>query len=313
MNTRMTMNDEIFSYISGYLKKEDAARTAQPHLIVGESGSGKTFLLKRLAAGIEQESGGILYPALIDGRSLFSTDDIWRNCARRIRVDEGTAVFDNILSWQKTQMRRVVLLIDDIQYYFDRTDDEEQFKLRGNLNRPGAPVIIAASAKVPSSVTDYSAAFFDGFRISYIKPLSTSEIIEFATGNAGTQRLLALMSYLPKTPRSVFTASGILEVSGNPENDIPLLKQFSAMYCRTKYDGCVMQAQKILSVLANMKDGGTLRDIRTATGQNSGDVSPYLKSMVDRGLIIKESKPQRGGRYFIADPLLKLWLQEDAA
>lgn len=73
-----------------------------------------------------------------------------------------------------------------------------------------------------------------------------------------------------------------------------------------------MQAQKILSVLANMKDGGTLRDIRTATGQNSGDVSPYLKSMVDRGLIIKESKPQRGGRYFIADPLLKLWLQEDA-
>ena len=59
-----------------------------------------------------------------------------------------------------------------------------------------------------------------------------------------------------------------------------------------------------------MEDGGTLQDIREMTGDDNGRLSPYLKLMADKGLVGKEAKVVRGGRYTIADPLLKLWLRE---
>ena len=70
----------------------------------------------------------------------------------------------------------MVLLVDNMQYYFNRTEGSEHFSLRGKLNRPGAPVIMATSDKVLSAFTDYNAAFFDGFKISYMRPLAMSDV-----------------------------------------------------------------------------------------------------------------------------------------
>lgn len=65
--------------IFSYLLKEDMDKIAQPNLIIGENGSGKTTLLKRMYFSIEN-SGKQLKPVFIDGKSLFSTDDIWKCC-----------------------------------------------------------------------------------------------------------------------------------------------------------------------------------------------------------------------------------------
>lgn len=259
---------------------------------------------------IEERLGASLRPVLIEGKMLFSTDDIWRHCASCLQIHGGSAAFEDILSWQKEHSCRVVLLVDNMQYYFNRTEGSEHFSLRGKLNRPGAPVIMATSDKVLSAFTDYNAAFFDGFKISYMSPLAMSDVQAAVPRGTDMGRLEKLLSCLPRTPRSLVVAMGILSVSNDSRTDAALLRDWISPYCQARYDECVGQVQKILSALAQMEDGGTLQDIRERTGDDNGRLSPYLKLMVDKGLVDKEAKVVRGGRYTIADPLLKLWLRE---
>ena len=306
----LTINDGLIASFFDYLKREDVGKSAQPHLIVGGSGSGKTFLLRKLSVMIEERLGASLRPVLIEGKMLFSTDDIWRHCASCLQIRGGSAAFEDILSWQKEHSCRVVLLVDNMQYYFNRTEGSEHFSLRGKLNRPGTPVIMATSDKVLPAFTDYNAAFFDGFKISYIRPLEMSDVQAVVAQGTDMGRLEKLLSFLPRTPRSLLVVMGILSVSNDSRTDAALLRDWISPYCQARYDECVGQVQKILSALAQMEDGGTLQDIREMTGDDNGRLSPYLKLMVDKGLVDKEAKVVRGGRYTIADPLLKLWLRE---
>lgn len=289
----VVINNDIFTSIFNYLLKEDRDKIAQPNLIIGENGSGKTSLLKRMYFSIEN-SGKQLKPVFIDGKSLFSTDDIWKFCPLQ---DDS---------------RRTVLLIDNIQYYFERTDNTEQYNLRGKLNKAGAPILIATSDKVLPAFTDYESAFFEGMKISYIRPLAVADYSMFVGNETDMTRLENLMSYLSKTPRSVQIAAKIIEDSTSPETDIMLLIDYFSFYYQAKYDGYVVQIQRILSAIARAEDGVSLQEIRQMTGQDNGKISPYLKLMADRKIIDKTSKTQRGGIYTIADPLFRLWLQTNA-
>jgi hypothetical protein len=289
----VVINNDIFTSIFNYLLKEDRDKIAQPNLIIGENGSGKTSLLKRMYFSIEN-SDKQLKPVFIEGKNLFSTDDIWKFCPLQ---DDS---------------RRTVLLIDNIQYYFERTDNAEQYNLRGKLNKAGAPILIATSDKVLPAFTDYESAFFEGLKISYIRPLAIADYSMFVGNEADMARLENLMSYLPKTPRSVQIAAKIIEDSTSPETDIMLLIDYFFFYYQAKYDGYVVQIQRILSAIARAEDGVSLQEIRQMTGQDNGKISPYLKLMSDRKIIDKTSKTQRGGIYSIVDPLFRLWLQTNA-
>ncbi len=288
----VAINNDIFTSVFNYLQKEDNNKIAQPNLIIGESGSGKTTLLKRLYFSIEN-SVKHLKPVFIDGKSLFSTDDIWKHYSLRD---------DSI---------RIVFLIDNIEYYFERTDNSEQYNLRGKLNKAGAPVLIATCNKVLPAFTDYGAAFFEGFKISYIAPLAAIDYDLFVSPATDKSRLGNLMSYLPKTPRSVQIAAKIINDSTDSETDIMLLTDYFSSYYQAKYDGYVAQIQRILSAIVKAGNGVSLQDIRKMTGQENGKISPYLKLMADQKIINKTSKTQRGGIYTVADPLFKLWLRNN--
>lgn len=289
----VVINNDIFTSIFRYLLKEDRDKIAQPNLIIGENGSGKTSLLKRMYFSIGN-SGKQLKPVFIEGKNLFSTDDIWKFCPLQ---DDS---------------RRIVLLIDNIQYYFERTDNTEQYNLRGKLNKAGAPILIATSDKVLPAFTDYESAFFEGLKISYIRPLAVADYSMFVGNETDMARLENLMFYLPKTPRSVQIAAKIIEDSASPEMDIMLLLDYFSFYYQAKYDSYVVQIQRILSAIARAEYGVSLQEIRQMTGQDNGKISPYLKLMADRKIIDRTSQTQRGGIYTITDPLFKLWLQTNA-
>ncbi len=122
-------------------------------------------------------------------------------------------------------------------------------------------------------------------------------------------RLENLMSYLPKTPRSVQIAAKIIEDSASLETDIMLLIDYFSFYYQAKYVSYVVQIQRIFSAIARAEDGVSLQEIRQMTGQDNGKIFPYFKLKADRKIIDKTSKIQRGGIYNIADPLFRLWLQ----
>lgn len=307
----LAINEEAYTALSSYLSKEDVTKTAQPNLIVGESGCGKTFLMKRLYGIVKENMGNTLHPIVIEGKSLFSTDDIWNQCALYLNIEGGNDSFDAILKWQETNSRRVVLFVDNVQYYFERTDNTEQYGLRGKLNRSGAPIIIASSEKVLPAFTDYDAAFFDGFKITYLKPLTISAVKEIKDGGYDINRLEKIMADMPKTARSMFIAMGILDKSEDSTNDLAFLSDYFFSHYQEKFDVTSTQTQRILSALSQSESGLTLSEIREITGQENGKISPYLKLMADQKLINKEAKSLRGGIYSIIDPLFKLWLRHN--
>lgn len=305
----LAVNEEVYISLLNYLSKEDISKIAQPNLIVGEAGCGKTFLIKRLYDSIKEGRGHTLYPIVIEGKSLFSTDDIWSQCASSLNVESERSGYDDILEWQKHHSKRILLFIDNIQYYFERTDNTDQYGLRGKLNRAGAPILVATSEKVLPAFTKYDAAFFDGFKITYIKPLSITSISSVTDGQYDRTRLERILSYLPKTIRSVLIAVEILEKSEDADTDLDFLSDYFFSHYQGMFDAASIQTQRILAALAQAETGHTLPEIRAITGQENGKISPYLKLMIDQRLIGKEAKTLRGGIYFIVDPLFKLWLR----
>ena len=293
----LAVNEDVYISLLNYLSKEDISKIAQPNLIAGESGCGKTFLKKYFSR---------------KGKTLFSTDDIWTQCASFLNVESERSGYDDILEWQKHHSKRILLFIDNIQYYFERTDNTDQYGLRGKLNRAGAPILVATSEKVLPAFTKYDAAFFDGFKITYIKPLSITSIPSVTDGQYDWVRLERILSYLPKTIRSVLIAVEILGKSDDADKDLDFLSDYFFSHYQGVFDAASIQTQRILSALSQAETGHTLPEIRAITGQENGKISPYLKLMIGQRLISKEAKTLRGGIYFIVDPLFKLWLRHNA-
>lgn len=67
----------------------------------------------------------------------------------------------------------------------------------------------------------------------------------------------------------------------------------------------------LLSVLAIADEGVVLKEIREMTGQENGQISPYLKMMTDQKIVDRMVKKQRGAKYRIIDPLFRLWLNRN--
>ena len=287
-NKTLPVNEEILTGILQSLSHESDNSIAQPHLVVGEMGSGKSYLLRELASEIGTNYPGLFPIGLIDGRTLFSTQDLWKYS---IGING-----------------RPVLLVDDIQYYFDRTSVESQFDLRGRLSVSGAPILIATSEYVPHHITDYSSALFDAFKVSYIKPVSKDIYIKFVDDESQLDRLNRLMDYLPKTISSLLMVREILKQSNNKADDIEKLRErYSGLYYG-RYSALPIPMQRILSALVYEKEGLTLAGLREKTEQDNGKISPYLKIMVDNGILEKTALSQRGAVYRMADPLFRLWL-----
>ena len=105
--------------------------------------------------------------------------------------------------------------------------------------------------------------------------------------------------------------SGIVASSANADVDLEKLVDCFHLYYQAKYDASVIQIQRLLSVLAMADEGLALKEIREMTGQENGQISPYLKMMADQTIVERMAKNQRGAKYRIIDPLFRLWLNRN--
>jgi hypothetical protein len=288
----LPIHEAIYQTLCGALSRETSDKVAQSHVMIGAEGSGKTTLLGHLAAAVAKMPG--LYPVIIPGQALFSVDDIRKYCARD--SDDAT--------------RRVVLLIDNIQYLFKRIDNAAQYALRGWLNTPGAPILVATCDEVLPEFTDYKSAFFDGLKLSYLRPIDEAEMALLRFSAKETVRAEALLEYLPRTIRSLMLVRRVFRISSHQADDLNVLCDLLAPSYRAKYDSYVFQSQHILMSLASTASGMTLSDLRLATGQESGMLSPYLRKLVDQKVIRKVSTSTRNAVYQVEDPLFSFYLRQ---
>ena len=285
-NNALMLNQAAFSAILQQLERGWKGETGQSHLIVGEHGSGKTTLLMRLYH--EMLSSSNLQVVWLDGRKVFSSETIVKSISSK----------------------RTVVFLDDIQYYLQRTSSEQQYYLRGILSAKDGPILIATAPVVSSQLTSYGAAFYDAFRITYLKSLSNEELHSIiGESEPRFNRGCKLMKFLPKTIRAAIMVRDIMKRSHSSADDVRLLKESVSSLYRTRFDALPSQQQRILIALAGETEGLKLSGIREKTGQSASAISPYLTQMIENGIITRDSTSQRGGAYRISDLLLELWLQ----
>jgi hypothetical protein len=298
----LPLHETVYASVLSSVQKERTETVPQAHVIVGAEGNGKTVLLKRLMSALSACEG--FCPCLVEGKTIFEVSEIWRSLGKEFSDFEG------LMNWQQEHRQRMVMLMDNVQYLFRRTSPSDQYALRGMLNMAGAPILVATANEVLPAFTDYQSAFFEGFRISYLRQPSESDIQLLAGEKVGSPRGEALRRYLPNTLRSALVVRDILKQSPCKEEDLAFLCDRYTPQYQVKYDACATQVQRILSALSTSESGLTLQGIRDLTGQESGRLSPYLKLMTDQGLIEKEASMKRGATYQISDSLFAVWLRK---
>ena len=304
----LDVNNDALSSLKNGLSNENPSRPAQARMIVGESGSGKTFLLARLYQCVNADMAEHIVPVVIEGKRIFSSDDIWSECYRQLDF-QGNSEYEGILNWQASSQKRILLLLDNIDFYFRRSDKADQYALRGKLNKAEAPILVASCDKVLPALTDYDAPFFDGFRLHYLKPLNLGTFLKSYELDIDSTRLERLMTYLPYTIRSMILATEIIRTSDDQSRDLLFLVDHFHLYFKEVFDSLNVQTKRLLITLASSDTGLSLSGIRNLIHQDNGKISPYLKLMTDSRLIRRDGKSPRGSIYSIRDSLFKLWIQ----
>lgn len=276
-------NSEALDAIRLEIKDNLGSSIPQPVLIIGEEGSGKTTLLRRLTSKYTGQTF-----VWIDGRFIFNSTDIINQA-----IDCS------------------FLIIDDFDYYLTRCSYEEQFRLRRFLYNEGAPMLIASVSRLLPAITEYKAPFFEGMKKIHLPPVS-AETLSSLFDDKTIYRATTLFELVSPNINSVEIISHILRLNANKEHDIELLLAYHSNVFTIIYKNIPANSQHILNILGNSATSMTVPQIKDISGLASGMLTPYLKKLVKDGLLTTDKAIKRSTKYFIKDPLFKIWLQRES-
>ncbi|MBD5323795.1 MAG: AAA family ATPase [Bacteroides sp.] len=295
------INAKTLQQIKRYISDDNnLEHIPQPMFIIGSDGSGKSTLLYQLIEQLDME-GWENRVHFFDGKQFFNSQDI-------IGAMEQACQTTDRSKGETHDLKRQIVIIDDIDFFFARSDFNNQYELRNYLNREEAPLLIASASKISENLADYQAPFFEGVRVVYVPSIKRIPSI-MGTKEEG-ERLENLLQYLPPVVRSVKTAKEIIALSDNPDNDLPeLVKRGESLY-KLKLGNLPVNSQKILYAIANSPGAASLSELKDMTGLPSGTLSTYLLMLVKSGDIHKTDTAKRGAPYEINDKLFRLWLSD---
>ncbi|MDB5313368.1 MAG: hypothetical protein JWO38_7570 [Gemmataceae bacterium] len=350
-----------FERVLADVAAEKADSRAQHHLVVGQRGMGKSTLLARLAAELRTNADlSNRFVPLVFAEEQYAVDRLskfWLNCldsladaaeraedtATSDRIDAvvrtlklqpgGTAEKDEaparaalgaFLKQAESGGKRPVLLVDNLQLVFERIAEVEQHALRELLMRPGSPILVGASPSPPPQSQDYGAAFYDHFKIHYLRPLSADEMRELmlklaeTTGRpdvrdkvlAHPERLKTLRDLTGGNPRTVVTLFFLYAEDFSPsvfadlEN---LLDRVTPLY-KARIEELAEQQQVVVSAVADHWAPITARALSKATGLPMASISAQLDRLEKTGFVEKvEIFGQTSTGYQIAERFFNIW------
>ncbi|HEX8410138.1 MAG TPA: tetratricopeptide repeat protein [Thermoanaerobaculia bacterium] len=350
-----------FDRIVADLAAEKPKSRAQHHLIVGQRGMGKTMLLARIAAELRTDPElAARFVPLVFAEEQYAIDRLskfWLNCldsladARELAgdsrgVDEIDAavarltaagmraakddqpfadeVYEAFAGAAKASGQRPVLLVDNLQLVFERLDQGQQHSLRELLMRPGAPILVGASPSPPPQSQDYGAAFYDHFKVHYLRPLDESEMRDLLLHLAGAAgrddvrqrvvqhpaRLKVLRQLTGGNPRTTLTLFFLYAEDFAPSvfGDLEgLLDRVTPLY-KARFEELTAQQQVVASAIANHWDPVTAATLAAVTSLPAGTISAQLDRLEKIGVVERTELfgDTRTG-YQLAERFFNIW------
>lgn len=350
-----------FDRIVADLAAEKPKSRAQHHLIVGQRGMGKTMLLARIAAELRTNPElSARFVPLVFAEEQYAVDRLskfWLNCldsladARELAgdsagVDEIDAVvarltaasmrgtkddqpladevYEAFAGAAKASGQRPVLLVDNLQLVFERLDQGQQHSLRELLMRPGAPILVGASPSPPPQSQDYGAAFYDHFKVHYLRPLDESEMRDLLLHLAGAAgrddvrqrvvqhpaRLKVLRQLTGGNPRTTLTLFFLYAEDFAPSvfGDLEgLLDRVTPLY-KARFEELTAQQQVVASAIANHWDPVTAATLAAMTSLPAGTISAQLDRLEKIGVVERtELFGETRTGYQLAERFFNIW------
>jgi tetratricopeptide (TPR) repeat protein len=351
----------IFERVLEDIVAEKPRSRPQHHLVVGQRGMGKSTLLMRLAAELRTNAKlSNRFVPLVFAEEQYAVDRLskfWLNCldsladaaeragdiAASERIDAvvrslkhqsgGTAEKNEIparsalAAFEKaveSSGKRPVLLVDNLQLVFERIAEVEQHALRELLMSPASPVVVGASPSPPLETQDYGAAFYDHFKIHYLRALSADEMREVMLRLAEItdrtdvrekvlghpERLKTLRDFTGGNPRTVVTLFFLYTEDFSPsvfadlEN---LLDRVTPLY-KARIEELAEQQQVLVSAAADHWAPISARGLSEATGLPMSSISAQLDRLEKIGFVEKvEIFGQSSTGYQIAERCFNVW------
>jgi len=351
----------VLDRILADIQAEKPKSRAQHHLIVGQRGMGKTMLLARIAAELRQnEELKKRFIPLVFAEEQYAVDRLskfWLNCldsladARELtndaeavkEIDDTVDRFSSakVLSVKEDQPladavyaafvkaaqatgQRPVLLVDNLQIVFERLETEQQHSLRELLMRQGAPILIGASPSPPPESQDYGAAFYDHFKVHYLRPLEEEEMRDLMLHLAKAAdredvrqrvlqhpaRLKILRQLTGGNPRTTLTLFFLYAEDFAPSvfGDLEgLLDRVTPLY-KARFEELTAQQQVITSAIANHWDPVTATALVQLTALPASTLSAQLDRLEKTGTLEKvELFGETRTGYMIAERFFNIW------
>lgn len=361
IKTAFTARVDLLNRLIAELSAENSKSIAQHHLVVGMRGMGKTMLLARIAAEIRTNDDlSRRFVPLVFAEEQYSVDRLskfWLNCLDALadtsersgddetgkRIDEivrtlqshksgGNEIIDPatdaelkaFLDVAEKLGKRPVLLVDNLQLVFGRIESIEQHALRELLMRPGSPILIGASPSTPPEVVDYKAAFYDYFKIHYLKPLSVDEMRAFIVKlaeNSGRGdirdkviespgRIKSLRELTGGAPRTAATLFHIYaeDFSTGVFADLENLLDRVTPFYKSVIEELSDQQQVVVSAIAEHWAPITARELAESTRLPIAGVSAQLDRLEKSGFLEKvEIFGQKSVGFQIAERFFNIW------
>ena len=352
------------SFLLAQLRLSENDPTVRHHLIVAPRGFGKTSLLRRIAIAVRAEER--LRERFIplsfreEQHNVISLDILWQNCLQSLldaREDEGASegeLEEIDAAWEDSGPRqelpiegqdgepgrarfenfcerlgrRPLLLIDNLDTLLAGLKPPHQWDLRKRLQVRGGPVMIAAASRLPASVNDREAAFYQFFRLQSLDRLKNDEVfaclreLAIRRGESGEHvlallddnpgRIAALNTLAGGNPRTLNVLYGVLESHASAD----VLVQLSAMldtftgWYQARIEDMAPQARAVFDALALNWAPMTAAELGRTTGLDTPAVSSQLSRLEKTGYVESISLSGTGkGRkgYELSERFFNIW------
>ncbi|MFO1483368.1 MAG: tetratricopeptide repeat protein [Verrucomicrobiaceae bacterium] len=352
---------DVLQRILADLGAEKPKSRAQHHILVGQRGMGKTMLLARIAAELRTNAElDAKFIPLVFAEEQYAVDRLskfWLNCldsladareleketaavaeidaeverltqatVRPVKDDQSFAddVYAAFAKAAAKTGQRPVLLVDNLQLVFERLEPPQQHALRELLMRPGSPILIGASPSPPPQSQDYGAAFYDHFKVHYLRPLEENEMRDLLVHLADKsdrpdvrqrvlqhpQRLKVLRQLTGGNPRTTLTLFFLYAEDFAPSvfGDLEgLLDRVTPLY-KARFEELTAQQQVITSAIANHWDPCTAAILVQETALPAGTISAQLDRLEKDGTIERvELSGISSQGYQIAERFFNIW------